>query len=160
MMLREKVFAPSPFLSRGWAVVSELFTVPVDGCDLAAERWPGDAPVVVLLHEGVSDRRGWREMAGCLAPEFTVVAYDRRGHGQTPPSGETFSHLNDLMAVLGQVADGPAWLVGAPAGGGLALDTALAAPQRVAGCAARIGGQRRPRPRTGCRDRAAGHACR
>lgn len=53
--------------------MSELFTVPVDGCGLAAERWPGGAPVVVLLHEGVSDRRGWREVAGYLAPEVTVV---------------------------------------------------------------------------------------
>jgi hypothetical protein len=25
----------------------EVFTVPVDGCGLAAERWPGGAPVVV-----------------------------------------------------------------------------------------------------------------
>ncbi len=113
--------------------MSELFTVPAGGCDLAAERWPGGARVVVLLHEGVSDRRGWREMAGYLSPEVTVVTYDRRGFGGTPPSSEPFSHLADLLAVLDQVADGPAWLVGASAGGGLALDTALAAPERVAG---------------------------
>jgi pimeloyl-ACP methyl ester carboxylesterase len=113
--------------------VSELFTVPAGGGDLAAERWPGAAPVVVLLHEGVSDRRGWREVAGYLAPDVTVVAYDRRGFGDTSPSAGPFSHLDDLVAVLDQVADGPAWLVGASAGGGLALDTALAAPERVAG---------------------------
>jgi len=72
-------------------------------------------------------------MAGYLAPGVTVVAYDRRGFGETPPSAEPFSHLDDLVAVLDHVADGPVWLVGASAGGGLALDAALAAPERVAG---------------------------
>jgi pimeloyl-ACP methyl ester carboxylesterase len=62
-----------------------------------------------------------------------VVAYDRRGFGETTPSVEPFSHVDDLLAVLDQVADGAAWLVGASAGGGLALDTALVAPERVAG---------------------------
>jgi pimeloyl-ACP methyl ester carboxylesterase len=113
--------------------VSEQFAVPVDGCHLAAERWPGGDPVVVLLHEGVADRRGWRDMAGYLAPELTVVAYDRRAFGQSPPSAVPFTHVDDLLAVLDQVAGGPAWLVGASAGGGLALDTALTAPDRVAG---------------------------
>ena len=72
-------------------------------------------------------------MAGLLAPELTVVAYDRRGYGQTPPSTEPFSHLDDLLAVIGHAGAGPVWLVGASAGGGLALDAALVAPHRVAG---------------------------
>jgi Predicted hydrolases or acyltransferases (alpha/beta hydrolase superfamily) len=88
---------------------------------------------VLLLHEGVADRRGWAEVAGLLAPELTVVAYDRRGYGQTPPSTEPFSHLDDLLAVIGHASAGPVWLAGASAGGGLALDAALAAPGRVAG---------------------------
>ncbi len=100
--------------------MSEQFAVPVDGCLLAAERWPGGDPVVVLLHEGVADRRGWRDMASYLAPEVTVVAYDRRAFGQSPPSTVPFTHVDDLLAVLDQVADGPAWLVGASAGGGVA----------------------------------------
>lgn len=64
---------------------------------------------------------------------MTVVAYDRRGFGETARSASPFSHVEDLLAVLDQVADGPAWLVGASLGGGLALDTALTAPERVAG---------------------------
>ena len=113
--------------------MAERFDVSRGGTTLAGERWPGGARTVLLLHEGVADRRGWAEVAGLLAPELTVVAYDRRGYGQTPPGTEPFSHLDDLLAVIGHAGAGPVWLAGASAGGGLALDAALAAPGRVAG---------------------------
>src|ERR1700753_1893272 len=113
--------------------VSEPLVISRPDIDLAAERWPGGRPVAVLVHEGHAAGRGWRPTADLLAPDLTVVAYDRRGYGETPPSPGPFSHVDDLLAVLDQVADGPAWLVGASAGGGLALDTALTAPDRVAG---------------------------
>ena len=58
---------------------------------------------------GVADRRGWAEVAGLLAPELTVVAYDRRGYGQTPPGTGPFSHLEDLLAVIGHAGAGPVW---------------------------------------------------
>ena len=103
------------------------------GCELAGERWPGGAPLVVLLHEGVSDRRGWREVAGRLAPRVTVIAYDRRGYGESPAGSASFTHVDDLLAILDRERAARAWLVGASAGGGLALDTALLAPDRVAG---------------------------
>jgi pimeloyl-ACP methyl ester carboxylesterase len=113
--------------------MAERFDVSRGGISLAGERWPGGAQTVVLLHEGVADRRGWAQVAGLLAPELTVVAYDRRGFGQTPVSPGPFSHLDDLLAVLDRVGAEPVWLVGASAGGGLALDAAIVAPRRVAG---------------------------
>src|SRR6478672_5484744 len=113
--------------------MAERFDVSRGGTTLAGERWPGGSPTVLLLHEGVADRRGWAQVAGLLAPELTVVAYDRRGYGQTPPGTEPFSHLDDLLAVITHASAGPVWLAGASAGGGLALDAALAAPGRVAG---------------------------
>jgi pimeloyl-ACP methyl ester carboxylesterase len=113
--------------------MSERFVVAREGGELAGERWPGGTPLVVLLHEGVADRRGWYQVAGRLAPQVTVVAYDRRGYGESPASTAPFTHVGDLLAVLDQERAGPAWLVGASAGGGLALDTALLAPDRVAG---------------------------
>ena len=90
--------------------MAERFDVSRDGATLAGERWPGGDQTVLLLHEGVADRRGWAEVAGLLAPELTVVACDRRGYGQTPPGTEPFSHLDDLLAVVGQVSAGPVWL--------------------------------------------------
>ncbi|HEY1818694.1 MAG TPA: alpha/beta hydrolase [Trebonia sp.] len=113
--------------------MAERFDVSRNGTSLAGERWPGGRQTVVLLHEGVSDRRGWAEVAELLAPELTVVAYDRRGYGQTPVAAGPFSHLDDLLAVIDRACADPVWLVGASAGGGLALDAALVAPHRVAG---------------------------
>jgi pimeloyl-ACP methyl ester carboxylesterase len=102
---------------------------------LMGECWrSGDGhATVVLLHSAVTDRRSWCEVADRLAPTATVVAYDRRGFGETGSPTIPFSHLDDLMAVLDGVADRPVWLVGNSAGGGLALDAALAQPGWVAG---------------------------
>jgi pimeloyl-ACP methyl ester carboxylesterase len=107
------------------------FEVPVGPFTLVGERWEGDGAPVVLLHAGVADRRVWRDVAERLAGP--VVAYDRRGFGETPPSAVPFTHLDDLLAVLDAVADAPAWLVGNSMGGALALDAGLAVPERVAG---------------------------
>ena len=112
--------------------MAERFDVSRGGTT-AGERWPGGGQTVLLLHEGVADRRGWAEVAGLLAPELTVVAYDRRVTGRRRPAPEPFSHLDDLLAVIGHARAGQVWLAGASAGGGLALDAALAAPGRVAG---------------------------
>jgi pimeloyl-ACP methyl ester carboxylesterase len=107
------------------------FEVPVGPVTLAGERWDGEGTPVVLLHAGVADRRVWNDVVPRL--DAPVVAYDRRGFGETPPSPEPFSHVDDLLAVLDATVDGPAWLVGNSMGGALALDTALTAPERVAG---------------------------
>jgi pimeloyl-ACP methyl ester carboxylesterase len=101
----------------------------VDG--IVGERWDGAGSPVVLLHAGVADRRGWRDVAPRLGAP--VVAYDRRGFGETPPGPAGFSHLDDLWAVLDATVAGPVWLVGNSMGGALALDAAVSAPERVAG---------------------------
>jgi pimeloyl-ACP methyl ester carboxylesterase len=113
--------------------MSERIVVPRAGGELIGERWVGPGPVVVLLHEGVTDRRSWAGVAALLSRTATVVAYDRRAFGESAPGTEPFTHVEDLLAVLDQVADGKAWVVGASAGGGVALDAALIAPDRVAG---------------------------
>ena len=56
----------------------ESFTVPVGSADLAADRWSGSGPTVVLLHAGVADRRGWYGVADRLGDVGQVVAFDRR----------------------------------------------------------------------------------
>ncbi|NAZ84298.1 alpha/beta fold hydrolase [Kineococcus sp. R8] len=111
----------------------ESFQVPREGSTLIGDRWPGHGPTLVLLHAGVCDRRSWNGVVPLLREAGTVITYDRRGFGDSPPSNTTFSHLQDLLAVVDALATGPVWLVGSSMGGGLALDAALTAPERVAG---------------------------
>jgi pimeloyl-ACP methyl ester carboxylesterase len=105
------------------------------GATLVGDRWEGAGATIVLLHAGVCDRRCWREVGARLsAAGRDVVAYDRRGFGDVPPARAPFRHVDDLLAVLDTVSpDAPAWLVGSSMGGGVALDTALEAPERIAG---------------------------
>ena len=111
----------------------EAMSVERPGTTLAGEKWGWGGPVVVMLHEGVADRRSWRPVAEAIAGRAVAVAYDRRGFGETPPSTEEFSHVDDLLAVMDATSPSPVWLAGTSAGGGIALDAAILAPERVAG---------------------------
>jgi pimeloyl-ACP methyl ester carboxylesterase len=117
-----------------------MFT-EIDGYPLAGSRWPDDAasirsatgPPIVLLHAGVGDRRSWDRTAEQLTDLGPLVAYDRRGFGDSPVSPGPYRDLDDLWAVVDGVSTGPVWLVGSSMGGLLALDAALTDPDRVAG---------------------------
>ena len=114
---------------------AERFDVPLsDGTLLAGERRGSrGAPAVVLLHAGVADRRVWHGVLDRLEDDdLDLVAYDRRGYGQTPRGAEGFRHVDDLVAVLDAAGADRAVLVGNSMGGALALDLALERPDRVA----------------------------
>jgi pimeloyl-ACP methyl ester carboxylesterase len=115
------------------ANVHQTLVFDLAGARLAGERHDGGGPTVVALHAGVADRRCWRETVACLGGRATVVSYDRRGHGETPPSSVPFSHLEDLLLVLDELDEGMVWLLGNSKGGELAIDLALREPDRVAG---------------------------
>ncbi|MBD8140805.1 alpha/beta fold hydrolase [Frigoribacterium sp. CFBP 13605] len=107
-----------------------------DGAALAATRWRGDGPTVVLLHAGVADRRSWTGVADELAADgLDLVAHDRRGFGESPASAADggATHLADLVELLDRLGVGRAFVVGNSMGGALALDLAVTAPERVAG---------------------------
>lgn len=92
----------------------------------------GEGPPVLLLHAEVEDRRAWHHVVDDLAPRRRTVAYDRRGFGDTSFEAEPHSPVDDAVAVLDAAGtDGAVALVGCSAGGGLALDLALAHPERV-----------------------------
>lgn len=105
-------------------------TIPVDDGRLAATV-SGDRARLVLLHPGVGDRRSWFEVMGRLGTEPPSVAYDRRGFGESPPAEAPFDNVADLGAVLDATVDGCAVLVGNSQGGLVAIDFALAHPDRV-----------------------------
>lgn len=91
----------------------------------------GQGRTLVFLHAGVGDRRMWRAQVEALSPRARTVTYDRRGFGDTRPHDEPYAHTDDLLAVLQHVGAERATLVGCSQGGKIALDFALAHPERV-----------------------------
>lgn len=103
---------------------------------LAVTVWepPGAAPgrPLLALHPGIGDRRIWRWCAPTWAAAgHRVVAFDRRGFGDTAYRPGPHDDLADLAAVMSATGTGPAVVVGNSRGGGLALDLALDHPELV-----------------------------
>jgi pimeloyl-ACP methyl ester carboxylesterase len=86
---------------------------------------------VLLIHSGGFTSRQWRKLADQLAPNYRVLAPDLLGYGSEPwPVGKPF-HFHDDVAHLDRLLDEPAHLVGHSYGGLIAMQLALAAPDRV-----------------------------
>jgi pimeloyl-ACP methyl ester carboxylesterase len=81
--------------------------------------------------------RMWDPQIGPLAARFRVVRYDCRGFGASGPfdPGVPYTHAGDLVALLDHLGIGDAVLAGLSFGGRVALQAALAAPDRVRGLA-------------------------
>jgi pimeloyl-ACP methyl ester carboxylesterase len=95
----------------------------------------GTGPAVVLVHGFGLDRRMWDPQAEYLAARFLVVRYDCRGFGASGPFDPAvpYTHADDLVALLDHLGLGRPVLAGLSSGGGIVLQTALAAPDRVRG---------------------------
>ncbi len=104
-----------------------------DGTPIAYQR-TGEGPAVILV-DGAMGYRGFGSsltLASMLAPHLTVLAYDRRGRGE---SGDTQPYapereIEDIEALM-NVAGGQASLYGISSGGALALEAAAALGDRV-----------------------------
>jgi pimeloyl-ACP methyl ester carboxylesterase len=97
-----------------------------DGTTIAFDRI-GEGPAVVLVSGGSVDRTSLAPLAQELAPDFTVLNYDRRGRG---PSGDTPPYaidreIEDIEAVV-EAAGGEAAIFGSSSGAVLAMFAAEA----------------------------------
>ncbi|HKE76707.1 MAG TPA: alpha/beta hydrolase [Acidimicrobiales bacterium] len=103
---------------------------------LACDLEPDDGrPAVLYLHPDVADRRVWRALAASVASTHRVLAFDRRGFGETTGPAEPYSDVGDALAVVEGGGAGRVVVVGNSGGGRLALDLALGQPGLVAGLA-------------------------
>jgi pimeloyl-ACP methyl ester carboxylesterase len=92
----------------------------------------GTGPPFVMVHAGVADCRQWNNEFAAFQDSYRILRYDLRGYGNSEPVDGEFSHLADLIALLGYVGmSEPLVLMGCSMGGGLALDFALASPSQV-----------------------------
>lgn len=98
--------------------------VDVKGLRIAYRR-AGKGPPLVLLHGGPLDGREWRRQLNGLSDEFTVVAWDGPGSGQSSDPPETFRHpdyAHTLAAFIQTLGLGRPHVCGLSSGGGLALE--------------------------------------
>jgi pimeloyl-ACP methyl ester carboxylesterase len=101
-----------------------------DGTPIAYQR-TGEGPVLVLVVGAFCDRTSTADLTPLLAPEFTVVEYDRRGRGDSGPGegpGDDIDparEIEDLAAVI-EATGGSAAVYGHSSGGALALEAAAA----------------------------------
>lgn len=93
----------------------------------------GEGPAVTLIHPGLWDSRTWDpQVPVLLEAGFRVVRYDLRGYGRSSRlTGQPYSHVRDLLALLDALDVAQTVLVGCSMGGAIAIDFTLEHPDRV-----------------------------
>jgi 3-oxoadipate enol-lactonase len=93
----------------------------------------GEGPGVALIHSTVCDSRMWDAEFAALAGRYRVLRFDLRGYGRSELPAGPISFVDDLLGLLDEAGLERAALVGISGGAALALDFALAEPERVTG---------------------------
>jgi pimeloyl-ACP methyl ester carboxylesterase len=116
--------------------------VDVNGARLWYDE-AGEGPAVLLLHGGLGDSGLWEPVVPLLAQRFRTIRTDLRFFGRSVGPAVPWSWQEDAICVLDELGVERAALVGLSLGGKLALDIALAYPERlwaVVGVAPGLGG--------------------
>jgi pimeloyl-ACP methyl ester carboxylesterase len=96
--------------------------------------YPGDEPALVLMHGFPDDARIYDKLVPQLAPR-RAVTFDFLGYGHSDRPGrdvlDAANHVDQLQAALDACNVDRAVLVGHDASGPVAIDFAVAAPDRV-----------------------------
>jgi len=95
----------------------------------------GTGPLVVFLHGIGGNRAHWDDQLAAFAPEFTAVAPDTRGYGDSDDYDGPLAFADlagDVTRVLDHFGAARAHLVGLSLGGRVARDFCLRRPDRVA----------------------------
>lgn len=109
--------------------------VTVNGVSLHVLDWGGCGPDLLLVH-GMGDSPWiFDDLARALHRDFRVLAYARRGHGQSDPAGpfDTDTLVADLVCVLDSMKIQQAHLLGWSMGGNEITAFAARYPERTLG---------------------------
>jgi len=103
-----------------------------DGTTIALDR-TGDGPPVLLIGGALSDRSAAGDLADLLAPRLSVVAYDRRGRGDSADTSPyaVEREVEDAAALIDAVG-GSSFVFGHSSGAVLALELAGSRPEAIA----------------------------
>jgi pimeloyl-ACP methyl ester carboxylesterase len=102
----------------------------VDDGRLWYER-DGEGFPVVLVHPGLWDLRIWDGQFAEFARHHDTIRYDLRGYGRSDEPVRPYSDLRDLRELIDVLEIGRCALVGCGTGAQLAIDFALAHPDRA-----------------------------
>jgi len=94
----------------------------------------GSGEPVLLVHGLGSSTEDWEPQVNALRREFTVVAYDVRGHGRTAKPAGAYSvsqFAADAAALISALKLGPVHVVGLSMGGMIAFQLAADHPELV-----------------------------
>ena len=116
---------------------SELAYIEVDGRRIAYRLRRGKSPTIVILPGYASDMEGAKALALDAFAERRGLAMLRLDYSGTGSSAGQFEKgtlsawLEEAMAAIDQLTEGPLILIGSSMGGWLALHLALLRPERV-----------------------------
>jgi 3-oxoadipate enol-lactonase len=127
-----RAIAAGCLLSWAGLVQAQTFA-EAEGGKIAYETCGSGEKAIVLLHDGILHSAAYDDVWPLLCQRFKVVRYDRRGYGATAAAATPFASVDDLAAVMKGAGIAHATLVGSSAGGGIAVDFALAHPDAVDG---------------------------
>ncbi len=104
------------------------------GVHLSYTDTGGTGIPLVLLHAATGSVQSWEQQTPVfVSAGYRVIAFDRRGWGRTTvdPNTPQGTAADDLIALMNSLHVERFHLLGTAAGGFVALDTALAFPQRL-----------------------------
>lgn len=105
--------------------VSERTIRLTDGAETTLRGWGSDGPLLVAVHGLGASRYGWARIGERLAGRYRLVAYDQRGHGDSPGARDmrfarSVADCLEVIAALGEPVHG---LLGHSWGGAVVIGT-------------------------------------
>lgn len=113
------------------------FLKTASGISIAYEKLTGQSPGVIFCSGFMSDMQSTKAVAiekFCRDLGHSYIRFDYRGRGQSAGEfvdGTIGGWLEDTLAIIDQVVDGPQVLIGSSMGGWIALLAALARKEKI-----------------------------
>lgn len=90
----------------------------------------GSGDPLVLLHGFTGNTQWWDNQFEIFSTHYQVIRYDTRGFGNSAlPTRESYSHVDDLKALLENLGISRTHVLGLSMGGEIAIDFALVYPE-------------------------------
>ncbi len=109
--------------------------VEVNGQTLHYRQWPQNGPPLIFLHGVTGSLNSWDPIAPAFASDYSVMAFDLRGHGQSskPERGYTWAgdYAADIVAFVNEHVSERVILVGHSLGAMVSPPVAVGASEMV-----------------------------